>query len=369
MNRTALFPALLCALILIAAGPGGASACTNPLELVMERGAYDKEFKSSVLDLSATLDDVDAKLNAGAVGDATAGLDTLVEKWFALYTRYAPAPPEGWKGRDGWLESLSNVTKAMKELRDTVARGGAAAESHERMQNLNVALSLLFKEDLPFDPTQLVNTDNWPLSREAETVEGALDPRAVEDAALHLGRKTRELLDSLDGRTAAVELLTAGAGTFETAFAERFVRSFRRHADFSSGETKAISLSVDPREPLSLLTAAEAGRRAGASLRVLCRYTGASFREREYRPDLAGVRMRRLERVWSARFRVIADALDGERPPLLLEEVAGKFIQDTVYQTGTDGVELVKSEYRAYEHFPGIDAYGAEPAEGGGSSR
>lgn len=368
MNRFAR-SAPLAALFLVIVIAGDARACTNPLELVMERGAYDREFKSKILDLSATLDAVDASLNAGTLAAASAGLDTLLEKWFAVYTRYASTPPDGWRGRDGWLESLSDVTRALKALHESVAHRSEAGVVHERMQDLNVALSLLFKEDLPFDPTEFINTDNWPLVREANTETDAPHPRAVEDAGFLLGRRTLELLDGIERRTAAVELSTAGAGTCETEIADRFVRAFRRIAESPTGGPAAFSLFVNPREQLSLLTASEVRGRTGASLRVLCRYGGAATREREFRPGMGGVRMRRIERVRSARFRVIADALDGERDPLLVEEFVGRFIHDTVYHTGTDEIEVVKSEYRAYEHFPGIDACGDDPGAGEGDPR
>ena len=206
---------------------------------------------------------------------------------------------------------------------------------------------------------------DWRLTASSETA--LCDRRAVEDAGLFVGHKTRDLLASIACRTAAVELFTAGpGGTLEAALADLFVASFRRHVDYMENETVAVSLALDPVSPLHLLPADEARAKTGADLLVTCKYAGASVRGTEFRPDSAEVRMRRLRREGIARFRVMASALSGSdaaRAPLFIDEVAGGFIIDTIRHTGTDGVELLDSAFRVYDHYPGIQTPAPLPGE------
>lgn len=197
----------------------------------------------------------------------------------------------------------------------------------------------------------------------SETTFPGFDPRAVEDAGLFVGMTTRNLLAARGMRTAAVEIFSSlshdpPSATAEARVAPLFVDAFRRHLDYVAGESVSVSLAIDPPDPLHLKTAAQARSETGADLLVTCRYAGASFRVREFRPDRTELRMRRVERTGQAAFRVMAVALSGAlegAEPAFIEEIRGGFIVDTLFETGTDGVELERSTFRVFEHFPGID--------------
>lgn len=353
-KRFGILPALALILTLL---PVAAFACANPLQLVGERGNYDEEFKAELLHISDTLDSASVLLNESRLPEAAAFLDALTEKWFALYTRYASAPPEGWTGKNEWLTCLSDVTRAINRLRQET-RGGNEIEIHERVRELYTALVMLFKEDLPTDDPSVLDAVNWPERERRETP--GFDPRAVEDAALFIGQKTRDLLHSLNAGTAVVELRSEGAGTHETLLVALFDRAFHYHANYRADDTVTVRLLVNPQGSLPLLQAAEA---SAAALRVSCRFVQVSVTDISYFPRSPGVRMRRQERIGRAVFRVMADAPDSGGAPLFVDEVVGTFTEDTLFEGDTHGVELVRDLSLHYGHYPVLDPLPPLPAE------